>query len=372
MNKSHFGTIAQMVYADKHPLNFARLVDDFYIVLKQCYGIEMTFAWDCEDIAFFDLPTTRIALAWNDRPGKGYSACMTISVGPQLQMRQLAANGYEEVCSRIVEQLNTRFPALTILWHYPEEHHNSDLIDRLVENLPPLMQLFPFNEPDWVADAMIRQSLSRVVALRMAPVEREQTVKTATRINQLTERVVEPVAEQQMTFPRRKPTVKEAVTTVHALPLHVVKPAVNLNLTLGETKNDLIPLKFSAKSASARARANAILGAAAATPVPDGTRDRPAFHHAGNYELTSIRDALYKVDFSQIPAALSTQLRLATHALNAALIFVWAPLGAAALTYSLLRGEDMKFSSRLMVLTGLFSATIQSSIVQQIGSIANV
>ena len=236
------------------------------------------------------------------------------------------------------------------------------------------MQLVPFTEPDWVADAMIRQSLSRVVALRMAPVKREPAVKTATRINQLTEPVIEPVAEHDMTFPRRKPTVREAVTTVHALPSHVVKPAVNLNPSWGEKRNDLIQLKFSSKSASARARAKAkaILEAAAATPVPNDTRDRPALHHAGNYELTSIRDALYKVDFSLIPAALSTQLRLATHAFNATLILIWVPLGAAALTYSLLRGEDMKLSSRLMVLTGLFATTIPSSIIQHIGSLSNV
>ncbi|MGB8815365.1 MAG: hypothetical protein WCC57_19480 [Paracoccaceae bacterium] len=48
----------------------------------------------------------------------------------------------------------------------------------------------------------------------------------------------------------------------------------------------------------------------------------------------------------------STQLRLAAHSMNATLVMVSLPVGAALMTYALLRGEDMRMSSRMMALSG--------------------
>ncbi len=57
---------------------------------------------------------------------------------------------------------------------------------------------------------------------------------------------------------------------------------------------------------------------------------------------------------------LSTPMRLAVHAMNATLILVWLPLGAAAMAYSLVKGEDIRVSGRLMAVTGTFLAFAQS------------
>ena len=296
MTMSQFGTIAQLVYADEQPLNFARLVGDLHSILVQVYGPEVSFKWDCEDIAFFDLPAARIALGWDDGPGKGYSACMTVSVGTLPGVPLLPANdGYEEICSRMVERLHGRFPALSILWHQTEEQLTSDLLDRLVEELPPLMQLFPFQEPDWVADAIARQSPSRAVALRRAAVTSRPTIKEAA-----------PIAQ---------PTLES-----------VVEPVADLVLKRDDKSNALVPLKFSARSASARARARvhaiANCNAIAASSVPEAANDRPARPYSRNRELSRLRDALYSMDPDESPARLSTQLRLSAHALNATLILV--------------------------------------------------
>jgi hypothetical protein len=42
------------------------------------------------------------------------------------------------------------------------------------------------------------------------------------------------------------------------------------------------------------------------------------------------------------------------------------PVGAAMMTYSILRGEDMRFSGRMMAITGLFLAASQSQMGQQL------
>ncbi|MDZ4395146.1 hypothetical protein [Cypionkella sp.] len=345
MDMTRFGTIAQLVYADKQPLNFARLVGELHLILEQFYGPDVSFEWDCEDIAFFDLPATRIALGWDDRPGKGYSACMTVSVGPLPDiLPHGASDRYEEICSRMVERLHRRYPALAILWHQTDERLTSDLLDRLIEGLPPLMQLFPFQEPDWVADAMARQSPGRAVALRGAEVVSESSTAT------------------KETTPVYRPAHKS-----------VVEPIADLVPNLAEKSTELVALKFSARSASARARARARAksGSAAtiASQVPEVANDHPSLPRQPDLELARLRDALYLVEPEDAPAPMSTQLRLTAHALNATLILVWAPLGAAVMTYSLLKGEDMKLSARLMVLTGLFATALGGPIGQKMVTI---
>jgi hypothetical protein len=346
MTKAQSGTIAQMVYADKQPLNFARVVGDLHSILARFRGQELLFQWDCEDIAFFDLPDTRIALGWDDQPGKGYSACLTVSVGPLPQVPPLpGTEGHEEMCSRLVERLQGRFPATAILWHSSDEQLTGDLIDRLVEDLPPLMQLFPFREPDWVADAMARQSPGRAVALRGAEAaEEEQTDSSGS---------VHPPQHEPVAAP---------------------EPVADLAQKRDEKRAKKVAPNFSAKFAGTgvRARTKAKVKAATtlAEPAADAANDRPALPRARQGELARVREALYMVEPEVAPAKPSTQMRLAAHAMNATLIVVWAPLGAAVMTYSLLKGEDMKLSARLMVLTGLFATAIQSPMGQQMAAIA--
>lgn len=65
------------------------------------------------------------------------------------------------------------------------------------------------------------------------------------------------------------------------------------------------------------------------------------------------------------PMHLSTPMRLAVHAMNATLIVVWGPLGAVALTYGLIKGENLRRAAHLMVLSGLASAVMNSPSGQQ-------
>lgn len=165
MVTSHCGTIAQLLYAQKHKLNFANIVGDLHASLVRIPSLNLIFEWDCDDIALFDLSDTRIALGWDASPRKGYAACLTISVGSSTEPLLMPfGSDHQHICSQLVERLQAQFPPLAVLWHQVNEHLTADLIDRLIEDLPPAMQLFPFEEPQWVGDTLARQLPSNLAA----------------------------------------------------------------------------------------------------------------------------------------------------------------------------------------------------------------
>ena len=103
-------------------------------------------------------------------------------------------------------------------------------------------------------------------------------------------------------------------------------------------------------------------------------RHRPDLPRPRNPELARLRMALYPAAPIPAPAAAedhgSTQMRLAAHAMNATLIMVALPVGAAMMTYSVLRGEDMRLSTAAMVATGLGVTVLQSPLAQSFLALA--
>jgi len=69
-------------------------------------------------------------------------------------------------------------------------------------------------------------------------------------------------------------------------------------------------------------------------------------------ELRAMREHIFHEDAPEdiLP---SLPLRIAAQSINLSLIVTALPIGAAALTYNVLRGEDMTFTARLTTLTGL-------------------
>ncbi len=63
----------------------------------------------------------------------------------------------------------------------------------------------------------------------------------------------------------------------------------------------------------------------------------------------------------QEPPRLSAPMRLTIHALNATLIMVWGPIGAAAMAHGLLKGENPRLAAHLMVLTGLATTVMHNT-----------
>ena len=87
--------------------------------------------------------------------------------------------------------------------------------------------------------------------------------------------------------------------------------------------------------------------------------------------LIRLRAAIYSPDpvASDVP---STQIRLAAHCFNATLILVWMPLGAAMMTYSILKGEDIRLSSRLIAVVGAVVTLAHSPYGSAVKAIAGV
>lgn len=62
------------------------------------------------------------------------------------------------------------------------------------------------------------------------------------------------------------------------------------------------------------------------------------------------------------------QLRIAAHTFNTTQIMVSLPVGAAMMTYSVLRGEDIRLSARAMAITDTIVGLTQSPLGHQIST----
>ena len=66
----------------------------------------------------------------------------------------------------------------------------------------------------------------------------------------------------------------------------------------------------------------------------------------------------------------STPQRLTAHCLTASLLVVYPPMGAAMMAYSLINGEDLHLSSRMVAVVGSVSALVQSPIIHSVATMA--
>jgi len=275
-----FSIIAELVFVAKPSINFARLVGDLDAVLARFQGPDRHLTWDCEDVAIFDMPGTRIVLACNDAPQSGVATSLMISVGPtpepmdQNAKKPLHRKGvsHQALCAKLVERVQARLSPDAVFWHETQAPVTADLIDEISSALPQLT-----HRPDPAHP--IYQTVDR-----------------------------------------------DSVEQIYARGF--------------ETAND-----------------------------------RPDLPLPRNPELARLRMALYPAAPAPATAANqehgSTQMRLAAHTMNATLIMVALPVGAAMLTYSLLRGENMRLSTAAMVATGLGVSLLHSPLGQTVLAIAN-
>lgn len=93
--------------------------------------------------------------------------------------------------------------------------------------------------------------------------------------------------------------------------------------------------------------------------------------HEALADLRRIRANLYRpgTDQSETETRPSLPLRVATHAIGLSLIATALPVGAAMMTYTVLKGEDLRLTARLTTLTGLALAVLTGNpeLAQMIG-----
>ena len=317
-------TIAQLLYPDSDSVDFARIVAELDAVLNRMRGKDVVITWDCDDLVSFDVPETRILLAWSETGRRTLGGCLTVSVGPSPDgMAGEAKAEHDVLCSRLVERIQSRFQPLSVLWRQVEGAVGSDLVDDLIDCLPEKSSL-ALPPVDSILEALSRADLQLAEARNNLPHPRAVHTPVLSRI------AMEPLAAE-------------------------------------ETPRAARPVKPARKAARPKAPAMA-------TVFPEVANDLPDLPMPKSAELARLRDALYPEDEAKAQAEpeadYSTQMRLAAHALNATLIVVYAPLGAAVMTYSLLKGEDMRLSARMMALAGTFFALAHSPIGATMAAVA--
>ncbi|MDZ4310832.1 MAG: hypothetical protein U1A24_09795 [Cypionkella sp.] len=270
--KSHpeiqFSTIAELLFLQDPKLNFARLVADLDAVLTRFHDKDRQLTWDCEDLASFDMPGTRIVLATADAPRPGIAASLTLSVGPSHlpprlnahPLRHHAPVRHEALCSKLVERVQVRLNPDAVFWHEWDHPVTSEVIDSLAYAQPKSSQRA---DPDHPIFTLLDDG------------------------------------------------------NVDAVYVRGFQPS----------------------------------------------NDRPDLPLPHDPELARLRMALYPTEEAPPPHLISPQMRLAAHTMNATLIMVALPVGAAMLTYSVLRGENMRLTTAAMVATGLASTLFQGPMI---------
>lgn len=88
-----------------------------------------------------------------------------------------------------------------------------------------------------------------------------------------------------------------------------------------------------------------------------GDQSEPAFDDLDR--LRQMRQVLYAIDPDAPPLPVaSAQMRLAVHAMNGTLVAAAGPVGVAVMTYSLIRGEDIRLTACAMVGSGSLMAML--------------
>ena len=496
-------TIAQMLVPHAQAFDFARIVAEVERLLSARPAGPVSVDWSCDDLVTFDLNDCSILLACaefepagspsaDDRaadqrqPGQRQPAhrqpahrhrretCLTVAVGPSIA-QSLRSEDHATLCSRLVEQIQSRFSPSAVLWHEVPGWVDADQVEDLLTNLPPQAldpQGFSRHAPapptlgaGWLAPptlapptlALPTQSPTTLAAATLAPptlspVTLAASTSAATTPAAATLTTPTLAAPTQPPLPLATPTslppvhtildavlgrdrvnailhgaapgvasgvaqegasgvasgvtpgaasgilsgVASVATTVAATdaPLGIapgilpgVAPGISLGIPQGVAQGvgpaiaPVLPAQTSTKplqgglnlvtrtaAPAPAAPAAAETPTAAETPARAATPALPQHH---DETLAVLRKALYP---RRAGAAVrpSLQIRIAAQCFNATLIFVWAPLGLAAMAYALLRGEDIVLSSRLMALTGTVLALAHSPLGHTMRALAGI
>lgn len=138
--------IAQLLFVSPVHLNFARLVGEIDLHLAQSVPGGHRMGWDCEEVAWFDVGVCRLVLGRADPAPAGYAACLSIAAGPAPHRSfedrcQLTTSDSYRFCRNLVESVQRLYEPETVLWQEASAPLDADLIDLLVELIPPRAEL---------------------------------------------------------------------------------------------------------------------------------------------------------------------------------------------------------------------------------------
>lgn len=129
--------VAEMLFLEVPLCDFSRTISDLDTVITRISGAAPRLTWDCDDVASFDMPGTRILLSLSDSPYPGYNSRLVISVGPSpiaLQEGQ-GLMVHAALCSRLVSRLKERCAPEDIRWSDVSGIVTADEVDLLAEGM---------------------------------------------------------------------------------------------------------------------------------------------------------------------------------------------------------------------------------------------
>ena len=320
--------IASLVFARPPDINFAACVAEMDQSLRDAWYISYNLHWDHEDLVIFNIDSSRVVLAYGEYPAPDslgahlladradpfgpspLAACLMISIGPgpMIGCPTRVANHAEALLQVIADRFQAAFRCDLLVWSVMEavfipEDFDSILIrsiDALASDRKdlrgrlapthPAPRLHRFDTPD-VERLMMR--LERHIPLRSRPLPQPPSI----------------------TLPPPSAAPMSIAPPIRHRPIPEFRPHEQ-----------------------------------------DFANSLPPQAHPMINEMRAIRNALYpekrRPRSSRGPAPLPQ--RLTVYTLNTTLMLVALPVGSAILVYNLLRGEDLKFSTRAIA----FSSTV--------------
>lgn len=324
MSDNATSTIAQLLFVKQPELNFAHVVSELDSALARYPADRRALSWDCDDVAVFDLDGSRIVLGYADDLQGAHRACLSVSVGrgPTARVNDPLARRRGTLCRMITERISSRYPIDAILWHEIDRPVTPEMIDQMTDDLPPV-EASPV--PGAPATGSTAVDIDRLMA--------RMSVELETRMAQPSWEMID----------------DQDIVRVIAMPTHPTPRAAK-------------PVKPTAKPS-----AEPTSEPTATQPPASLANDTPDLPMPMLSDLARVRLALYPVDpeaeraKADVP---SNSVRLTVHCMNATIIMVSGPIGVAVMLNSILRGEDLRFSGRLMALTGAILAIGHSSLGQ--------
>lgn len=131
--------VAELLFVQAPVCEFTRTIAELDGVLSRICQGQCRLSWDCDDVASFDMPGTRILLSFGDSPYPGYACRLVVSVGPSTvaMLSDQSLIVHAALCSRIVARMQARCVAAEVRWHDLKGVVSADEVDRLAQQAAP-------------------------------------------------------------------------------------------------------------------------------------------------------------------------------------------------------------------------------------------
>lgn len=309
MSISPISTIALVTCDNNSKINFAHVVGEMRRSLDKSTRSGYVLTWGHDDIVTFDFESTRIVLSLADtrltEKGAG-TYQLLISVGnPTLGLRKRdPAIAHEQLCSTIVERVCDYYETKSVYWQQVDECVTAETVDRILE---------------------------RFVSA-----------------NDTSE-----ITEIKGTFAPDLPDTQDETLTQTA------------------AYSGQVPSNIVAIGSTAKTRSNEVSLLSEGNSMQTSANDTPHGFHPDLDRLDAVRTALYEANVCSAPQQETKApaiVRITATALDTTMIIVCLPVGAAMLTYHVFRGGELRRSSQMITLTGLFMASSKAVAAMQIVS----